>query len=106
MNIAIIGRENVGGGLARLWERAGHDATTFGREGGDASTAEVVVVAVPSGSIADALSGVSGIKGKPTVDATNAFGGRNEKFDSITAEVKAIVGGPVAKAFNTNFAAL
>lgn len=106
MNIAVIGKGNVGGGLARLWERAGHDVTTFGREGGDASGADVLLVAVPSGAIADALAGVSGIAGKPAIDATNAFHGRNEEFESLAAEVKSIVGGPVAKAFNANFATL
>jgi predicted dinucleotide-binding enzyme len=106
MNIAVIGRGNVGGGLARLWERAGHDVAVFGREGGDASGADVVVVAVPSSQIADALGKVSGIEGKPTVDATNAFGGRNEQFESLAHEVKSIVGGPTAKAFNVNFAVL
>jgi 8-hydroxy-5-deazaflavin:NADPH oxidoreductase len=106
MNIATIGRGNVGGGLAKLWERAGHEVTTFGREGGDASTAEVILVACPSGSIADALRSVSGIEGKPAIDATNAFGGRNEEVESLAAEVKSIVGGPVAKAFNINFAVL
>lgn len=106
MNIAVIGRGNVGGGLARLWERAGHDVSAFGREGGDASSADVIVVACPSGAIADALSCVSGIEGKAAIDATNAFGGRNEEFESLAAEVKSITGGPVAKAFNANYAAL
>lgn len=106
MNIAVIGKGNVGGGLARLWEQAGHDVSAFGREGGDASAADVVVIAVPSGQIADALAKVSGIEGKPAIDATNAFGGRNAQFESLAHEVKSIVGGPTAKAFNTNFAAI
>jgi predicted dinucleotide-binding enzyme len=106
MNIAVIGRGNVGGGLAGLWERAGHHVATFGKDGGDASSADVLVIAVPSGSIADALARVSGIEGKPTIDATNAFHGRDDSFPSLAAEVKSLVGGPVAKAFNTVFAAL
>jgi predicted dinucleotide-binding enzyme len=106
MNITVIGRGNVGGGLARRWERAGHDVTALGKEGGDASSADVIVVAVPSGAIADALSEVSGIEGKPAIDTTNAFAGRNEDFESLAAEVKSIVRGPVAKAFNANYAAL
>ena len=40
MNITVIGKGNVGGGLGRLWERAGHDVSAFGKEGGDASNAE------------------------------------------------------------------
>jgi predicted dinucleotide-binding enzyme len=65
-----------------------------------------VVVAVPSGAIGEALAKVSGIGGKTTIDATNAFGGRNEQFESLAAEVKSITRGPVAKSFNVNFAAL
>jgi predicted dinucleotide-binding enzyme len=106
VKIAIVGRGNVGGGLARLWEKAGHDVTAFGRDGGDASSADVVVVACPSGAIADALSRVSGIEGKTAIDTTNAFGGRNEEFESLAAEVKSHTRGPVAKAFNANFANL
>jgi predicted dinucleotide-binding enzyme len=104
MRITIVGRGNVGGGLARLWQQAGHEVTALGREGGDASGADVVVVAVPSGEIAAALGRVSGLAGKVTIDATNAFGGRNEEFESLAHEVKSIVGGPTAKAFNLNFA--
>jgi predicted dinucleotide-binding enzyme len=106
MKITVIGRGNVGGGLARRWEKAGHAVTTIGRDGGDASGADALLVAVPSGVITEALGNVSGLDGKPTIDATNAFGGRNESFESLAHEVKAIVGGPVAKAFNANFAAL
>ncbi len=79
MNITIIGKGNVGGGLAKLWQNAGHAVNPLGREGGDGSAADVVVVAVPSGAIADALGKVSGIDGKVTIDATNAYGPRNER---------------------------
>src|SRR5919201_3029752 len=106
MRITVIGRGNVGGGLADRWERAGHTVNRIGREGGDASDADAVLVAVPSGQIADALGKVSGLEGKVVIDATNAFGGRNEQFESLAHEVKSIVGGPVAKAFNVNFATL
>jgi predicted dinucleotide-binding enzyme len=106
MNVSVIGRGNVGGGLGRLWEQADHDVTTFGRDGGDASAADVIVVAVPSGSIADALGRVQGTEGKPAIDTTNAFHGRDERFPSLAHEVKSIVGGPTAKAFNTNYAVL
>jgi len=106
MNITIIGRGNVGGGLGRLWQEAGHTVNPLGREGGDGSDADVVVVAVPSGTIADALGKVTGIEGKITIDATNAYGGRNEQFESLAHEVKSIVGGPTAKSFNVNFAML
>ena len=106
MNITVIGRGNVGGGLARRWEKAGHTVTQLGRDGGDASDAEVVLVAVPSGAIADALAKVAGLHGKVVIDATNAYAGRDPGYESLAHEVKAIVGGPVAKAFNVNSAVL
>ena len=70
MKVAVVGRGNVGGGLANLWENAGHEVTRIGREGGDVSDAEAVVVAVPGGAIAEALNNVQGIEGKTVIDAT------------------------------------
>jgi predicted dinucleotide-binding enzyme len=84
VNIFVLGRGNVGGGLARRWERAGHAVTAVGRDGGDATDAEVVVVAVPSGQIADALGRVSGLRGKVAIDTTNPYGGRNQAYPSLT----------------------
>ncbi len=106
MKITTIGKGNIGGGLAELWKQAGHEVTTLGHEGGDASDADVVLVAVPSGSISEALGKVTGLQGKVAVDAANAFSGRNEDYESFAHEVKAHTNGPVAKAFNANFAAL
>ena len=106
MKITVIGRGNVGGGLAGLWERAGHDVNALGRDGGDASDADAILVAVPSGAIADALGKVGGIDGKVAIDATNAIGQRDESFESLAHQVKSIVGGPTAKSFNLNFAVL
>jgi predicted dinucleotide-binding enzyme len=76
----------------------------LGRDGGDAADADVVLVAVPSGSVSEALGNVSGLEGTIAIDATNAFGGRNEQYESLAHEVKAHTHGPVAKAFNANFA--
>jgi 8-hydroxy-5-deazaflavin:NADPH oxidoreductase len=104
MRITVIGRGNVGGGLARLWRDAGHEVQELGRDGGDASAADVLLVAVPGLEIANALGKVTGIEGKVTIDATNAFRGRNEDFESNAHEVRSIVGGPTAKSFNLNFA--
>jgi len=106
MKITTIGKGNIGGGLARFWERAGHTVTTLGSEGGDASDADVILVAVPGAALGDALAKVSGIEGKVAIDATNAFGARNEQYESLAHEVKAHTNAPVAKAFNANFAAL
>src|SRR5205823_6665129 len=106
MRITVIGKGNVGGGLARRWAGAGHDVTAVGREGGDATGADAVLVAVPSAAIADALAKVRGLGGQVTIDATNTIGPAPAGYDSLAQQVKAIVGGPTAKAFNTNFAAL
>jgi 8-hydroxy-5-deazaflavin:NADPH oxidoreductase len=104
MNVTIIGRGNVGGGLATLWRAAGHEVTELGKDGGDASGADAILVAVPSDAIADALSKVSGLDGKVTIDATNAFPRPSDEFESLAHHVKSIVGGPTAKSFNLNFA--
>jgi predicted dinucleotide-binding enzyme len=106
MRITIVGRGNVGGGLADLWRRAGHEVTSLGRQGGSASGSDVLVVAVPSESITDALAQVEGLEGLPTIDATNALSERAPGFDSLARQVKSITGGPVAKSFNVNFASL
>jgi predicted dinucleotide-binding enzyme len=106
MKITTIGKGNIGGGLGRLWEQAGHQVTALGHEGGDASDADVVLVAVPSSAISDALQKVTGLEGKIAIDAANAFAGRNEQYESFAHEVKAHTKGPVAKAFNANFAKL
>jgi 8-hydroxy-5-deazaflavin:NADPH oxidoreductase len=104
MKITTIGKGNIGGGLAARWRNAGHEVTELGQEGGDASDADAVLVAVPSNAIDDALGKVTGVEGKVVIDATNAFGGRAEGFDSLAHQVKARTNGPVAKAFNLNFA--
>lgn len=104
MNITVVGRGNVGGGLARRWQSAGHQVTALGRDGGDASGADVVVVAVPGHAVAQALATVSGLSGQVTVDATNLYTERDETFPSLAHQIKSIVGGPTAKAFSTIFA--
>jgi 8-hydroxy-5-deazaflavin:NADPH oxidoreductase len=106
MKIATIGRGNVGGGLAKRWRNAGHEVTEIGSDGGDVSDAEVILVAVRSNVIGDALGKVTGIAHQVVIDATNAFTGRTEGFESLAHEVKSHVGGAVAKSFNCNYAAL
>jgi predicted dinucleotide-binding enzyme len=103
----VIGRGNVGGGLADLWERAGHKLSRIGRDGGDVSEAEAVVLAVPGSAIAQALDNVQGIEGKTVIDATNLIGVDPQAGFSSNAEfVKSRTNGPTAKSFNINFAAL
>ena len=106
MKIATVGRGNVGGGLAKRWRNAGHDVTEIGSEGGDVSEADVVFLAVPGGSIAEALANVTGIARKPVIDATNFFSGEPPPFDSLAHQIKSHVSGPVAKSFNCNYAVL
>jgi predicted dinucleotide-binding enzyme len=106
MKIATIGRGNVGGGLAKRWRNAGHEVTEIGSDGGDVSGAEVILVAVRSDVIGDALGKVTGLSDQVVIDATNAFTGRTEGFESLAHEIKSHVGGPVAKSFNCNYAAL
>jgi 8-hydroxy-5-deazaflavin:NADPH oxidoreductase len=107
MKIAVVGRGNVGGGLADRWEKAGHSVTRIGKEGGDVSDAEVVLIAVPGTAVADALESVRGLEGKTVIDATNLFDADPPSgFDSNAEFVKSKTNGPTAKSFNTNFAAL
>ena len=107
MQIAVVGKGHVGGGLADLWERAGHDVTRIGKDGGDVSDAEAVLVAVPGGAVAEAFETVTGWDGKTVIDATNLFGAQPPGGFSSNAEfVKSKTNGPTAKSFNLNFAAL
>ena len=76
MSIAVIGRGNVGGGLAALWRKACHEVIELSRRG-DASGADVIVVAVPGSAISAALGTVIGLAGKV---ATNAYPSRSEAF--------------------------
>jgi 8-hydroxy-5-deazaflavin:NADPH oxidoreductase len=106
MKIAVVGRGNVGGGLADLWERAGHDIVArIGKEGGDVSDADVVLLAVPRRVIEDTLDNLNGISGKTVIDATNLAGAQPPAGSESNAQfVKAKTNGPTAKSFNLNFA--
>ncbi len=111
MKITTVGRGNLGGTLARLWTSAGHEVTELGRDGGDATDADVVVLAVPSEAVPDAMTRVAGLGGKVVLDATNRMGARAPSpppvgYPSIAEYVKAQTGGPTAKAFNLNFGSL
>jgi 8-hydroxy-5-deazaflavin:NADPH oxidoreductase len=107
MKVAVVGRGNVGGGLADLWERAGHDVTRIGSDGGEVSDADAVLLAIPGKAIAAAFDTVSGWEGKTVIDATNLIGAQPpDGYASNTEFVKSRTGGPTAKSFNLNFAAL
>jgi predicted dinucleotide-binding enzyme len=77
----------VGGGLAARWRTAGHDVTELGSDGGDASGSDVVLIAIPSSAIEDAFRKVTGIGDAVVIDATNAFTGREEGFESLAQQV-------------------
>ena len=74
MKIAVLGKGNIGGGLADLWEKAGHEVTRIGRDGTDVSGADAVLLAVPGEAISEALDGLRGIGGKTFIDPTNLLG--------------------------------
>src|SRR2546421_5977099 len=105
MKIAVVGRGNVGGGLADRWQAAGHEVTRIGKDGGDVSAADAVLVAVPGGAIAEAFDTVDGWQGKTVIDATNLFGTEPPGGSRSNADfVKSKTNGPTAKSFNLNFA--
>jgi 8-hydroxy-5-deazaflavin:NADPH oxidoreductase len=106
VKITIIGRGNVGGALQRVLSANGHEVDAVGSDGGDAASADAVILAVPGGAVEDALRSVSGVEGKVLIDATNPLRGRPDGVESLSAWAKSVVGGPTAKAFNTNFAGL
>jgi 8-hydroxy-5-deazaflavin:NADPH oxidoreductase len=107
MKIAVVGRDNIDDGLADHWEGAGHEVTRIGKDGGDVSDAEAVLVAVPGAAVADAFDAVSGWDGKTVIDATNLVGTDPPSGFSSNAEfLKSKTNGPTAKSFNLNFAVL
>jgi predicted dinucleotide-binding enzyme len=108
MKITTIGRGTIGGTLARLWTSAGHEVTELGRDGGGTAGSDVVLLAVPSSAVPDALAGVTGLSDQVVIDATNRLGGETppSHYPSVAEYVKAKTRGPVAKAFNLNFGKL
>jgi 8-hydroxy-5-deazaflavin:NADPH oxidoreductase len=107
VRIAVVGRGNVGGGLGDRWERAGHEVTRIGRDGGDVSGCDAVLMAVPGGAVGNAFETVSGWDGKTVLDATNLVGAEPpDGFASNAEYIKSRTGGPTAKSFNVNFMSL
>ena len=132
MKIAVIGTGNMGAGLARLLAGAGSDvvighrdpakAAAFAAElgagveaGGVAAAvklADIVLLALPYGAIADMLKEAGNLKGKVLIDISNPvtadFRGLVVGHSSSAAEeIQALVPeATVVKAFNTIFAPL
>ena len=100
MKIAVIGTGHIGGSLGARWHAAGHQVAYGSRQGsgegpggaprrplGEAvAEAEVVVIAVPSGAVADVVAEHGrAMDGKVVVDATNRMGAdRTDNQDAIT----------------------
>jgi predicted dinucleotide-binding enzyme len=103
MRIGVIGGGNVGGGLARLWEQAGHDVRVSARDTVTETAAfgDVVVLAVSDAVIEDVLGQIDAT-GRVLVDASNPTRGGKGNADVV----RLAPGARVVKAFNTNFAAL
>jgi predicted dinucleotide-binding enzyme len=107
VRVAVVGRGRVGGGLGDLWEQAGHEVSRIGRDGGDVSGADAVLMAVPGDAVAEAFETVAGWGGKTVIDATNLVGNDPpEGFASNAEFIKSRTGGPTAKSFNANFMSL
>lgn len=132
MKIAVIGTGNMGAGLARLLAGTGSDvvighrdpakAAAFAAElganveaGGIAAAAklaDIVILAVPYGAVADALGEAGNLKGKILVDISNPitadFRGLVVGHSTSAAEeIQALApDAVVVKAFNTIFSQL
>lgn len=112
MKIAIIGNGNVGSGLARVIDAAGHEVALLGRDAdlkAAVDAAELVILATPYGAAAE-LAGQADFAGKVVVDVSNPvtadFSGLQVGLSSSAAEEIAarLPGASVVKAFNTIFA--
>jgi predicted dinucleotide-binding enzyme len=112
-NVGIIGRGNVGSALKRGLEKAGYPVKAVGKDARvvevTAKWADIIVLAVPFGSIDEVLSEMGkGIDSKILVDATNIYTpeSQTEVGDKSGAEIiqSKASGAKVVKAFNIHFA--
>jgi 8-hydroxy-5-deazaflavin:NADPH oxidoreductase len=114
MKIAVIGTGNIGGTLGRRWLAAGHELAYGSRaasgEGpggapqmpvGDAlAGAEVVVLAVPGGAVADVVAANgAALAGKVVIDAVNRIG--EPEVNNPAAIAAAAPQARYVRAFNT-----
>jgi predicted dinucleotide-binding enzyme len=124
MKIGIIGSGNIGGTLARLWARAGHEVMVSNSRGPEslrdfvaeigaragtvdqaARFGDVVLLATPWRS-PEALPSPDAVAGKVVIDAMNPYtaeGGIHDLGDSSSSEETArrLPGTKIVKAFNT-----
>jgi predicted dinucleotide-binding enzyme len=114
MNIAIIGKGNVGSALARALLKSGHSVTSVGNEPGKiaslTASADVIIFAAPFAAVdavVDALG--TSANGKVVVDVSNvltpdlslALGFTTSGAEELQKKLPAA---KVVKAFNTVFA--
>ena len=116
MKIGLIGKGNVGTAIATGLSRKGHEVKYGHRDPEEpvanaAKWGEVVILAVPYESVADAVKSIgSHADGKVLVDVTNAIGENMNLavgFSTSAAEElqRMLPKARVVKAFNTVFAA-
>jgi predicted dinucleotide-binding enzyme len=65
MNITTVGRGNIGRGLGEFWAKAGHEVTAIGRDGGDVSSADAGLIAVPGAAVAERWLGSTVLRPRP-----------------------------------------
>jgi len=114
MKIAVIGTGKIGGTLGGRWRAAGHEVVYGSRAGsgegpggaplmavGDALTgADVVLLAVPGGAVAEvAAANGAALAGKVVIDAANRIG--QPDTDSRAAITAAAPQARYVRAFNT-----
>ena len=101
MRIGVLGGGRVGSALAASWREKGHDVAVSTREtvAETAANADVVVLALPAGAVAGAVSQAASLNGKVVVDATNnASGGPSGlEIAALAPDARYV------KAFNTVF---
>jgi predicted dinucleotide-binding enzyme len=112
--IAIIGNGNVGGALTRGLTRARRDVKNVGEDKAAirsaAAWADVVILAVPFGAVADVAATIAPVtEAKTIIDVTNALTPEMQLaigFTTSGAEElqKKLPKARVVKAFNTQFA--
>jgi 8-hydroxy-5-deazaflavin:NADPH oxidoreductase len=114
MRIAVIGTGHIGGTLGGRWRTAGHEVVYGSRAGsgegpgggplmaiGEAITgAEVIVLAVPGGAVAEVVAAHgAALAGKVVIDAVNRMGG--PEFNSRAAVEAAVPDARYVRAFNS-----
>lgn len=109
MRIAAIGNGNIGGTLGSRWAEAGHQVRFGVREPGEAGEttigsaivdSEIVLLAVPGGTVDDVLAEHGdALAGRTVIDATNAVGA--DRLSHVAEIAAAAPSATVVRAFNT-----